>query len=60
MFFGPLPAPLYMRTEPRLLGRPLFYWYQFACVLLGAAVLLGAFALRRLGRRRARPTEARD
>jgi hypothetical protein len=57
---GPLLAPLYMRTERRLLGWPFFYWYQFAWVPLGTALLLGALALRRLGRRRQGPTGARD
>jgi hypothetical protein len=59
VFIGPLLAPLYMRAEPRLLGWPFFYWYQFVWVLLGAALLLGAFALRRLGRRQERRVGAR-
>ncbi len=28
----------YNRAEPALLGFPFFYWYQFAWVLLGAAI----------------------
>ncbi|MFD4975609.1 DUF3311 domain-containing protein [Streptomyces sp. NPDC058424] len=51
VFIGPLLAPLYMRTEPRLLGWPFFYWYQFAWVLLVVALLLGALAFRRVGRK---------
>lgn len=58
VFVGPLLAPLYMRTETRLLGWSFFYRYQFAWVLLGAGLLLGASALRRLGRRRQSPTGA--
>ncbi|MEU6658308.1 DUF3311 domain-containing protein [Streptomyces sp. NPDC046821] len=54
-FIGPLLAPLSMRTEPRLLGWPFFYWYQLAWVPLGAALLVGAMAFRRLGRRQESP-----
>ncbi|MFE4444443.1 DUF3311 domain-containing protein [Streptomyces sp. NPDC056820] len=61
VFIGPLLAPLYMRTQPRLLGWPFFYWYQFAWVLLVVALLLGAVAFRRLGRKQSVvPAGARD
>jgi hypothetical protein len=32
-----VPA-VYAHERPRLGGIPFFIWYQFACVLLGAAV----------------------
>jgi hypothetical protein len=31
-FVGLLWLPFYNATEPRLLGFPFFYWYQFAWV----------------------------
>ncbi|MEV6106153.1 DUF3311 domain-containing protein [Streptomyces sp. NPDC051940] len=44
---GPLLTPVFMREEPRLFGWPLFYWYQFLWVPLGAALLTCAYLLRR-------------
>jgi hypothetical protein len=29
--------PLFNHAEPSLIGIPFFYWYQLACVLVGAA-----------------------
>ena len=28
--------PLYNRLDPTLFGIPFYYWYQLACVLIGA------------------------
>jgi len=33
-YIGLLWLPFYAKAEPRLLGFPFFYWYQFAWVLL--------------------------
>ena len=30
--------PLYNSAEPSLLGMPFFYWYQLACVIVGAVL----------------------
>ena len=30
--------PLYNRLDPVLFGIPFYYWYQLACVLIGAAL----------------------
>lgn len=30
--------PFYNKLEPTLLGIPFFYWYQLACVLVGAVL----------------------
>jgi hypothetical protein len=30
--------PLYNRVDPTLFGIPFYYWYQLACVLIGAAL----------------------
>jgi hypothetical protein len=30
--------PFYNRMDPILLGLPFFYWYQLACVLVGAVI----------------------
>lgn len=30
--------PFYNRLEPTLFGVPFFYWYQLACVLVGALI----------------------
>ncbi|WP_406383096.1 DUF3311 domain-containing protein [Streptomyces sp. NBC_01618] len=47
VFVGPLLAPVYMAGQPRLLGWPFFYWYQFLWVPLGAVLLTGACFLSR-------------
>ncbi|AWS42821.1 DUF3311 domain-containing protein [Streptosporangium subroseum] len=31
----PLLTFLYNSDEPRLLGFPLFYWFQFSCIAVG-------------------------
>ena len=30
--------PLYNRLDPALFGVPFYYWYQLACVLIGAVL----------------------
>jgi hypothetical protein len=47
VFAGPLLAPLSMRDEPRFMGWPFFYWYQFLWVPLAAVLLICAALLRR-------------
>ncbi|AXK36390.1 DUF3311 domain-containing protein [Streptomyces armeniacus] len=49
-FAGPLLAPVSLRTEPRLLGWPFFYWYQLLWVPLAAVLLACAGLLRRRAR----------
>lgn len=38
-FAGLLWPALYVRDEPRLGGVPFFYWYQFAWVVVTAALI---------------------
>ncbi|MBV9646494.1 MAG: DUF3311 domain-containing protein [Candidatus Eremiobacteraeota bacterium] len=38
---------LYARAQPSLFGLPFFYWYQFAWLLLTAAITWIVYALRR-------------
>jgi hypothetical protein len=37
---GLLYPPLYARHDPELAGIPFFYWYQFAWVIVAAALTL--------------------
>ena len=37
---GLLYPPLYARHDPELFGFPFFYWYQFAWVIVAAALTL--------------------
>lgn len=37
--------PLYNRLEPDLAGIPFFYWYQLACILAGAAIVIVVYLL---------------
>jgi hypothetical protein len=39
-------VPLYNRVEPRLLGIPFFYWFQFAWIAFSAAVTALAYRAR--------------
>ena len=48
----PLWVPLYDKTDPTLWGFPFFYWFQFAMILMSAALTLVAFALSTLADRR--------
>ncbi len=42
---GLLFPALYARATPTLLGFPFFYWYQFAWVLLTAAITAVVYVL---------------
>ena len=46
-------VPLYDKTDPTLWGFPFFYWFQFALILMSAALTLVAYALSRVADRRA-------
>jgi len=49
----PLWVPLYDKTDPTLFGFPFFFWFQFALILLSAALTSIAFVLsQRTDRRR--------
>jgi polyferredoxin len=37
-FVGTLWVPIYNAVEPRALGIPFFYWYQFLWILISAAL----------------------
>jgi hypothetical protein len=48
----PLWVPLYDKTDPTLWGFPFFYWFQFAMILMSAALTMIAFALSNVAHRR--------
>jgi hypothetical protein len=48
----PLWVPLYDKTDPTLWGFPFFYWFQFAMILMSAALTLTAFLLSNVADRR--------
>ena len=37
-FVGTLWVPFYNAVEPRVLGIPYFYWYQFLWIVISAAL----------------------
>ena len=39
-FIGLLWVPLYDQKDPELFGFPFFYWYQFAWVIVAAALTI--------------------
>jgi len=39
-FVGLLWVPLYAKKGPELFGFPFFYWYQFAWVIVAAALTI--------------------
>lgn len=39
-----LLTPVYNKTEPRLFGLPLFYWFQFAFVFVGVGTVAIVYA----------------
>ena len=41
-----ISVPLYNRIEPRLLGIPFFYWFQFVLVIISAIVTALAWRAR--------------
>jgi uncharacterized membrane protein len=48
----PLWVPLYDKTDPSLAGFPFFYWFQFAMILMAAALTAIAYALSLVADRR--------
>jgi len=48
----PLWVPLYDKTDPTLFGFPFFFWFQFALILVSAALTATAYGLSQLGGRR--------
>ena len=50
----PLWVPLYDKIDPTLWGFPFFYWFQFAMILMSAALTVVAFALSTRADRRRR------
>jgi len=50
----PLWVPLYDKTDPTLWGFPFFYWFQFAMILMSAALTLIAYVLSQHADRRRR------
>ncbi|AEV82444.1 hypothetical protein ACWT_1426 [Actinoplanes sp. SE50] len=48
----PLLTPLFNHDSPRFAGFPLFYWLQFAFILLGVATTTLVY---RMTRKRSRP-----
>lgn len=46
-FAGLLYPPLYATDSPELFGFPFFYWYQFAWVIVAAAITLIVYLLTR-------------
>ena len=45
----PLWVPLYDKTDPTLFGFPFFFWFQFALILVSAALTAIAYGLSRRG-----------
>jgi hypothetical protein len=52
----PLLTPLYNDDSPRLFGFPLFYWLQFAFILVGVATTSAVYVMTR----RPAPKESGD
>jgi hypothetical protein len=50
----PLIVPLYDKVDPKLVGFPFYFWFQFALILMSAALTVTAFALSRTADRRDR------
>ena len=50
----PLWVPLYDRTDPTLWGFPFFYWFQFAMILMAAALTVIAYVISQIAERRRR------
>jgi Protein of unknown function (DUF3311) len=48
----PLWVPLYDKTDPTLWGFPFFYWFQFAMILMSAALTLVAYLVSLAAERR--------
>jgi hypothetical protein len=50
----PLWVPLYDKTDPTLWGFPFFYWFQFAMILMAAALTVIAYVISQIAERRRR------
>ncbi len=50
----PLWVPLYDKTDPTLWGFPFFYWFQFAMILMAAALTVIAYVISQIAGRRRR------
>ncbi len=50
----PLCVPLYDKTDPTLWGFPFFYWFQFAMILMAAALTVIAYVISQIAERRRR------
>jgi len=48
----PLWVPLFDKAEPTLFGFPFFFWFQFALILMAAALTLAAYGLSLIADRR--------
>jgi hypothetical protein len=46
-FVALLIPPIYAHTTPKLFGFPFFYWYQFAWVILAAALTIVVYRVTR-------------
>jgi hypothetical protein len=55
-----LITPVYNKIEPRFLGLPLFYWFQFAFVFVGVATVAIVFAATRNHRPSDRDQQGKD
>jgi hypothetical protein len=42
-----LVTPWFNRTDPKLVGLPFFYWFQFACVIVGVGCVWIVYAATR-------------
>jgi len=42
-FFTAICVPLFNRIEPSIGGVPFFYWFQFALIIVAAAVTAAAY-----------------
>ena len=54
-FFAVLWVPFYNRLEPALGGVPFFYWYQLACILVGAVCVWTVYVLEQRAAKNERP-----
>ena len=50
----PLWVPLYDKADPTLWGFPFFYWFQFAMILMAAALTVIAYLISQIAERRRR------
>ena len=50
----PLLVPLYDKADPTLWGFPFFYWFQFAMILMAAALTVIAYVISQIAERRRR------